>query len=158
MTIRLQTRCSAWQGYRERSCLWNVIGLTCGTDPPRYCSIANTSPLLRIGPQRGLRRFECVDKDDRGSAGWREARFDPEDRRVALLTRLMGEIRSGARITPSTEAIRSDVSDVAGVYTSRELLRRTEDRRDRLLVVLEVSQVLLACPSSAQRLGTPGRC
>ena len=37
-----------------------------------------------------------------------------------------------------------DVADVARVHAGRELLRRGQDRRDRLLVVLKVAQVLLA--------------
>ena len=37
-----------------------------------------------------------------------------------------------------------DVADVAGVHAGRELLRRGQDRRDGLLVVLKVAQVLLA--------------
>ena len=37
-----------------------------------------------------------------------------------------------------------DVADVAGIHAGRELLRGGQDRRDGLLVVLEVAQVLLA--------------
>lgn len=37
-----------------------------------------------------------------------------------------------------------DVADVAGIHPGREFLRRGQDRRDRLLVVLEGLQVLLA--------------
>ena len=37
-----------------------------------------------------------------------------------------------------------DVADVAGIDAGRELLRRGQDRRDGLLVVLKVAQVLLA--------------
>ena len=40
--------------------------------------------------------------------------------------------------------MQDDVADVAGIDAGGELLRGGEDRRDRLLVVLEVAQVLLA--------------
>ena len=41
-------------------------------------------------------------------------------------------------------AHQDDVADVAGIHAGRELLRGRQDRRDGLLVVLEVAQVLLA--------------
>ena len=37
-----------------------------------------------------------------------------------------------------------NVADVPGIHAGREFLRRGQDRRDRLLVVLKVAQVLLA--------------
>ena len=37
-----------------------------------------------------------------------------------------------------------DIADVAGVHSGRELLRRSQDRRDGLVVVLEVPEVLVA--------------
>ena len=37
-----------------------------------------------------------------------------------------------------------DIADIAGIHAGGELLRSGQDRRDRLLVVLEVAQMLIA--------------